>query len=92
MESLHAWLIATYVHKFMTRVRIRFACACVFMRVNAFYLCCSMRVTCVLNACQTRSERGSDACVIELVTGLYSRIIIPNQLSYHQSLVLPRSN
>ena len=30
-----------------------------------------MRVTCVLNACQTRSERGSDACVIELVAGLY---------------------
>ena len=30
-----------------------------------------MHVTCVLNACHTRSERGSDACVIELVAGLY---------------------
>ena len=36
-----------------------------------------MRVTCVLNACQTHSERGSDACVIELVAGLYRIIITP---------------
>ena len=34
-----------------------------------------MRVTCMLNACQTRSERSSDACVIELFAGLY-RILV----------------
>ena len=35
-----------------------------------------MRVTCVLNACHTRSVRGSDACVIELVAGLYRSYVL----------------
>ena len=33
-------------------------------------------ITCVLNVCQTRSECGSDMCVIELVAGLYHRLHI----------------
>ena len=67
MKSLHAWLIATYAHRFMTRVRIHFACACVFMRVHA----CERVLLMLFNACNMRVERVSDACVIELVAGLY---------------------
>ena len=49
-----------------------------------------MGVTCVLNACQTHSECGSDACVIELITGLYRRIqriteVYGNNIEIHDS-------
>ena len=49
-----------------------------------------MRVTCVLNACHTRSERGSDACVIELVAGLYRSISTYDTSAYIKRLKTSR--
>ena len=56
-----------YVRRFMTRARIRLACACMFMRVNVFLLM-------LFNTCNMCVERRSDVCVIELVAGLYHKI------------------
>ena len=53
-----------------------------------------MHVTCMLNVCQMCFECGSDACVIELVTGLYRsckrRFTRPSLLTRRSVLAVTR--